>query len=266
MIATRARPPAAGGISFRELVLPKEHGSWSLALEPLVLGWCVAPSAAGALLGLSATAAFFARRPLQRLSLERRPQRRTAALRALAAVGLLAGLAFLGAAGLGGTAWLIFLIPPALAGGVFLLFDRRGEGREGLAEVAGAAAFGALPGALAALGGLEWPSAAALAAVMLARAVPTVLVVRAYLRGQKTGAWRTAPALAAAGMAMGVTLALVRAGCAPGVALGLVGLLTMRALFLLVRPRPSLRARTIGMGEAIGGVVFVVVVVAAWPC
>ncbi len=36
-----------------QLTLPKEHGSWSLALEPVAFGLLVAPSAAGAALTLA---------------------------------------------------------------------------------------------------------------------------------------------------------------------------------------------------------------------
>ena len=42
-----------------KLTLPKEHGSWSLALEPVAFGLLVAPSAAGAALALAAGLGFF---------------------------------------------------------------------------------------------------------------------------------------------------------------------------------------------------------------
>ena len=48
-----------------QLTLPKEHGSWSLALEPVAFGLLVAPSAAGAALALAAVSGFFLRRPLK---------------------------------------------------------------------------------------------------------------------------------------------------------------------------------------------------------
>lgn len=54
-----ASPPAS------TVFLPKEHGSWSLALEPLALGLLVAPTIAGAALTTAALAGFFARRPLK---------------------------------------------------------------------------------------------------------------------------------------------------------------------------------------------------------
>src|SRR5215472_11598321 len=48
-----------------KLVLPKEHGSWSLALEPVALGLLIAPSVAGGALAVAAVAVFFLRRPLK---------------------------------------------------------------------------------------------------------------------------------------------------------------------------------------------------------
>ena len=130
---------------WRELVLPREHGSWSFALEPLALGLMVAPSAAGACLALTVPAAFFARRPLHLALDEARADRRSEARRALAACAAAATLFFLGTLALGGAAWLAWLLPVAAAGAVFLHFDLRGAGREEVAEVAGAAAFALVP-------------------------------------------------------------------------------------------------------------------------
>ena len=39
--------------SWRELVLPKEHGSWAFAFEPIALGLLIAPSPAGGWLALA---------------------------------------------------------------------------------------------------------------------------------------------------------------------------------------------------------------------
>jgi hypothetical protein len=58
-----ALPPAAARPSalWRDLVMPREHGSWSLALEPLLFGLIAAPSLAGGGLALAVVAAFFGR-------------------------------------------------------------------------------------------------------------------------------------------------------------------------------------------------------------
>src|SRR5687768_6251637 len=101
---------------FKDVVLPKEHGSWSLAFEPIALGLFIAPSPAGALLAVALSAGFFARRPL-RISLhEPRADRRATAQRALILCAVIALLSMTGALLLGGIAWLWWLVPVAIAG------------------------------------------------------------------------------------------------------------------------------------------------------
>ena len=72
------------------LMLPKEHGSWSLALEPVALGLLVAPSAAGAALAAAAVSGFFLRRPWKLMSGAKRDPRQPLAV---AWVGILALIA-----------------------------------------------------------------------------------------------------------------------------------------------------------------------------
>jgi hypothetical protein len=250
---------------WRELVWPREHGSWSLALEPLALGLLVAPSAAGACLALAVVAAFFARRPLRTAWSDEREERRVAARGPLVALAVIAlGFSLAALALGGGAAWLAWLLPVAAAGAVFLFFDLRAAGREEAAEVAGAAAFAGVPAALAALAGWGAPAAAALALVMLGRSVPTVLAVRAVLRAQKTGDGRIGPALIAAGLALAVAAGLARGGLAPWTVVVLCALLALRAVAVLGWPRLALKARTLGMFEAVLGAVFVFAAACAW--
>jgi len=250
---------------FRDLVLPKEHGSWSLALEPLAFGLLIAPSVPWMLFGFAVVAGFFLRRPLGIAARDHRAERRAAArLAVVAGVGI--GGVFLAATLLAaGVGWLKWLLPSALCGGLFLSFDLRNAGRAETAEVAGAAAFAFLPAAIASLAGWGNREALALGLVMLGRAVPTVLSVRAALRGTKSGEHRPGLAVAAAAVACLIGIALARQSIAPWSAVGLLALLTARAIALLVFPRPALRARTIGMLEAALGVVFVLVTALAWP-
>lgn len=63
--ASVASGPLVRPASVGTVFLPKEHGSWSLALEPLALGLLVAPSLAGGALAGAVLAGFFARRPLK---------------------------------------------------------------------------------------------------------------------------------------------------------------------------------------------------------
>ena len=257
MAAIQAFSQAAPVASWRELVMPKEHGSWSLAFEPLALGLMVAPSLAGASLAFAVAAAFFARRPLNIAMRDHRADRRAAAFGAVLVCLGVACWFLLIALALAGGGWAPWLLPSVLLGAAFLAFDLRNGGREEAAEVAGAAAFAFLPAAIAVLA--DWPAFAAFALglVMLGRAVPTVLCIRAYLRGAKTGERRPGAALAAAAIAVAMGVMLARGGVAPGGAVVLLGLLLLRAVALLIFPRPALRARSLGVIEAAIGVVFV---------
>jgi hypothetical protein len=250
--------------SWREIVWPKEHGSWSLALEPVALGLLVAPSWGGVALAVAVIAAFFSRRPLRTAVTDARAERRTAARRALDACGVVALVGGIAAIVTAGIAWSLWLLPTVLGGAVFLFFDLQKAGRESYAEVAGAAAFSWLPAAFAAAAG--WPGAAAVALglVMLARAVPTVLTVRSALRARKTGTHSAGLPVVAAILAVVVVAAFARAGLMPRTALGFVGLFAVRAVAWLVFPRTRLRASTIGMLEAALGVAFVLALAATW--
>lgn len=242
---------------IRDVVMPREHGSWSLAFEPVALGCLVAPSRAGGWLALAIAAGFFARRPLRSVWRDRDDARRAAAwvaLVGLSAVGVVGLVGAVLAGGVGGVAWLL----PSLATGMgFLAFDLRNAGREECAEILGAFTFGWMPAVFAAWAGWSTAACFAVAVLMLGRAVPTVLVVRCCLRAGKTGTWRTAPALIATGVSLVVAALLYRFGALPLGAVALLGILAARAVFLVVSPRPALRARTLGMFEAILGAAFV---------
>lgn len=265
MSATRAISQSIPPLSWPELVLPKEHGSWAFAFEPIALGLLIAPSAVCGWLALSMALAFFARRPLRTAMGDTRPRYRAAARQALIACGAGALLAFGAAIACGGFTWLPWLLPTAAAGAIFLGFDLQKAGREGVAETAGVAAFAFLPAAFLAAAGATSSAAVAAAVVMLGRAVPTVLCVRACLRAAKTGTHQVAPALIAALVALGAAIGLARAGLAPVAAAWLLAALAGRAALLLVFPRPALRARTLGIIETVIGISFVLVTAATWP-
>ena len=242
---------------WRDVVLPKEHGSWSLAFEPIVFGLVAAPSAGGAWLALAVAGAFFARRPL-RLGWSKESGERRAAARAMlalcaAAIALGLGLA----TAQGGLGWLGWLVPSALCGAVFVAFDVRRDGRAAVAEVAGAVAFALVPAALAALAGRAPETCIALAVLMVGRAAPTVLTVRAALRMAKTGEPKIAPALGCAGAALASAAFCAAVGWTRWPAVAGLAVLAGRSFGLLVFPRPILRARTIGLIEAVLGLAYV---------
>jgi hypothetical protein len=258
------RFPMTPDANWRDLIWPKEHGSWSLALEPVALGLLAAPSGAGGALAVAAVAGFFCRRPLRTAVNDARAERRLAARRAAAGCALLALAALSVAIGLGGAGWLRWLLPSAVAGAVFAACDLRQAGREQYAELAGAVAFGWLPAAFVVLaGGSAW-AALALGAIMLARAVPTVLTVRSVLRSRKTGERHFVPALVMAVLSVAVVDVLYRRGDAPFVAVAAIAVFALRSAALLVYPRPPWRASRLGMMEAALGIAFVLAVGLAW--
>ena len=246
-----------------KLAFPKEHGSWSLALEPVVLGLLVAPTGAGAALAVAAVAGFFLRRPLKILSREQDYERWKTARASVLVLAIIAALGLLLTAKIGGMERLWPLLPAALAGLVFAWCDRRNEAREGAAEVAGAVAFGLLPAAFGVLAGWNGSAALALAAVMLVRSVPTVLTVRANLRIKKGQAVSILPALLAAGVGLALSAWLVSLRLAPWTAVFFAAVLATRTVWLLCW-RPRIAARTIGMVEATLGGLMVLALTATW--
>jgi hypothetical protein len=253
-----------GRIRWRDLVLPKEHGSWSLAGEPLALSLLAAPSLPGALLAFATAAAFFARRPLRIAFRDAKPSRRHEAAIALGVCVAVALGFFAAAVAAGGVAWLAWLLPSLALGAIFVHFDLQNEGRAEAAEIAGAAAFAFLPAAFGALAGWSAWSSLAFGVAMCGRAVPTVMCVRAVLRAAKTGVRRDAPALVAAAVAVVAAVAVAHDGLAPWTLVALTAAFFLRTIALLVFPRPRVRGRTLGIVEAAAGAVFVAATAFAW--
>lgn len=244
--------------------LPKEHGSWSLALEPLALGLLIAPSWAGGALASAALAGFFARRPLkaalEATSSARRKNARFAllGLTALAIIGMVEVLLL--------APWTALwpLLPAAVLGAVFVWFDAQGDSRAAAAEVAGSAAFAFVPAALATLAGLPLAVALALAVLALARSVPTVLVVRTCLRQAKGALASPVVPLQASVAALVAAVVLAANALAPWAAVVLAALLLGRALWLLELWRPDWPAKRLGMMEAALGLCYVAFIAALW--
>ncbi len=246
-----------------QLTLPKEHGSWSLALEPVAFGLLVAPSAAGAALALAAVSGVFLRRPMKLLLSRSNDSRQPLALVCVTVLALMgfSGLWLAARFGTAGGLWP--LLPAALAGAVFAWCDGRNVAREGAAEVAGAVAFGILPAAFGALAGWSLASSLALAAMMLLRSVPTVLTVRTCLRALKGQSFSNTPALMAAGAGILVTAWLATLRLAPWLAVFFAVLFALRTFWLLLW-RPRLTARTIGFTEAALGALMVLLLSLTW--
>jgi hypothetical protein len=246
-----------------QLVLPKEHGSWSLALEPVALGLCVAPSVGGVGLAMAAVAVFFLRRPLKLALAAKVDPRRPMAVACISVLSLLALTGLLLAVKIGGTEKLWPLLPAALAGMIFAWCDSRNVAREGAAEVAGAVTFSILPAAFATLAGWSLNASFALAAVSLVRSVPTVLCVRTLLRFHKGQNVTIAPAVTAAVAGCLVVVWLVWLRLAPWTAAVFALIFAIRTIWLLGW-RPRITPRRVGIVEAILGISMVLVLALTW--
>ena len=256
--ADKIRPAALS------IFLPREHGSWSLALEPIVLGMIVAPTIGGGGLAVAALAAFFARRPLRLSIAPGTPGRRRSARAALGLLLMMAAAGLLEAWVLGGIERLWPLAMATVSGALFLYFDLCGGSRAYAAEVAGAATYSFLPAAFASLAG--WPVSAALAltALMQARSVPTVMTVRSYLRTVKgQGTSIVAPLLASAVAALAAT-ALAYEHLAPWSGSIATLALAGRAAALLTVVHGSWSARQVGFTEALLGLGYILAIALAY--
>ena len=240
------------------LMVPKEHGSWSLALEPIVLGLLLAPSLGGAWLALAVLAAFFARRPLRIALHEPERERRDDAVTALSMCAMLALVAFALSLLSAGVAWIIWLTPVVLAGAVFVAFDIRNRGRAEAAEFFGATAFGVLPAVFVAMDHGSVAVSIAAALVMLVRSVPAVVAVRAILRARKTDEWRTGRAYFVSLLGVATLYGLIVMERVTSMTGLLLSLFVVPPVLLLAARRTA-RARTVGMIEAVLGAAYVMV-------
>jgi hypothetical protein len=264
MTMGRAERSAAASMSWRKLALPAEHGSWGLVLEPIGLGLLVAPSGPGALLGVAAFAAFLTRWPLK-MALRWRgaptPRAAWAWRFALAYAGA-ALLALAGVLAAAGAAPLAPLLAASPLAAVFLVYDVRNESRGWQAELAGAVAFATVTAAIARAGGWALAPACALSAALAARAITTVLYVRARIRLDRDRPAGRIIVLAAHGAALAAVGALTTARLVPALALAPSVVLAARAALGLAPNRRRVSIKTIGFLE-VGFGVFTVLALAA---
>lgn len=243
---------AAPAVKVRSVALPAEHGGWGFVLEPILLGLLVAPSLAGLLLGMALLGMFLARHPLKLVIADRKRGRRFARTGLAERFALLyCGLAAAGILGAALNGGLEILLPMALASPLMVMmlyYDFSGRSRDALPELAGPVGLAAVSSSIALAGGWPLPPALALWVLQSARAVPSVLYVRARLRLEhEKDANRTLPLVAqVAGIA--AALALRLAQVAPLLAVVPLVVLLARAWFGLFRRVPT-PAKIIGFRE-----------------
>lgn len=255
---TRART----GVRLKTIALPAEHGGWGFLFEPVALGLLLAPSVAGFYLALSAVGFFLARHPLTLLMLSRtRRSPRVALSIRFAALYLIIGTASLLAAfSFSAHSFLLPLLIALPLVLVQLLHDFTGRRRVLLSEVAGVIAISSLAAALALAGG--WRSAASFALwmIMVARALPAILYVRACLARVHGRSARTLPIWIAHVAALAVIVALAREALAPRLAVLAMMILLIRAVVGL-RKSPHVTPKQLGFTEIAFGAMTVLAVV-----
>jgi hypothetical protein len=247
-------------VRWRTVALPVEHGGWGLALEPVVLGLCVAPTMPGAFLALATVAAFLTRHPLKLAVGDRRRGRRfprtPVAERFALAYASVALVAFLLALT---TAPRIFLLPLAVAAPcavIQLVYDALGRSRALLPELSGATALAAVPASIALAAGWLLAPAFALWAVLAAtRVVPSILYVRTRLRKNHGKPSSVAPALSIHLLGCALALVLAQFGLIPLPAIAAAILLLLRAAFALSPLCPQVTAKQIGFSEIAFGLI-----------
>jgi hypothetical protein len=253
-------------VRLKPIALPSEHGSWGFLLEPLLLGLALAPTLAGFSLALAVAAAFLVRNPL-RVFLRARgggsPRfavaRRVALFYGIVAVlGVVAGAAVAGVAPL----WPLAAVSPLAV--VFVHFDARNRGRSMTAELLAPAGLAAATPAIVLAAG--WPTAAAVTAwvVVVIKALPTVIYIRARLRledGVRVTVW---PSATAHLLAVAVAVGLWWWGAVPLSVAGALAVLAARGIIGLTPVRWGRTPKQIGVLEFVFSGIYVVAVAAGY--
>lgn len=256
------------GIRLRTVAVPAEHGGWGFLLEPIVLGLLLSPTMAGLCLALATAGGFLARHPLKLFLHDRRRSIRTARLSLAWKVALsylaLSLVAVLGAYFLSGLRPLLplFLASPLAA--AYLVYESRSEARSLAAELTAPCALAAAAPAIVLAGGWAGTAAAALWALLIARAVPTILYVRARLRLERSGRSDTAPVLLGHAGALLLVGALWWVGLVPLLGLIAIAAIAARAAYGLSAQRSPATAKQVGLQEVGWGCAFVLIVLAGY--
>ncbi len=237
---------------WRGVALPAEHGGWGFVAEPLLLGVLVAVSSGGLWLITLAMGLFLMRQPLKIIVVDRKRGRRYGrtkiAERFLAIYGLIALIGFVGAltrAPIEAFFPSLFAAPLAF---VQLYYDLRGISRALWPELAGATAMGAFAGSIAIAGGWTLAQAWPLWAIITARAVSSIVYVRARIRKIKHIPYTPYPAIALHVIGLGAMVILASAGIIPCVTAIFFAILLLRAIYGLYYA-PTVAARVIGFQE-----------------
>lgn len=198
---------------LRSVAVPTEHGGWGLTAEPVVLGLAVAPSVAGACIGVAAMLAFLARTPLRVVLVDRHRQRdleRTALARRVLFVEVAAIVVLVAAAAM--TSADAFWWPAAVAAPLVMVelwFDTRSRSRRLVPELAGTYGICSVVAMILLAGGHHPAEAVAAWLILVGRATTAIPHVRAQIARLHHRPTSSATLLVADGAALAAAVAAV---------------------------------------------------------
>lgn len=245
---TRERP------AWRAVAVPSEHGGWGLTLEPVLLGLLIAPSGAGAALGVAAFVAFLVRTPLKLVAVDRRHDRwldrSRLALRIAMGELVVMGVMIV-VASTAGWAWSapVAIAAPLVA--VELWFDVHSRGRRLVAELCGAIGIASVAAAIVLASGESAALAGGAWLVLAGRGVGAIPFVRVQIARLRRGATSTSGSDGAQAMAVltGAIAVLVDSRMPAGLA----GLVVLAVLQIFWVRRPPVAAKVLGLRQMMLG-------------
>jgi hypothetical protein len=248
---------------LRSVTVPTEHGGWALTLEPVLLGLLVAPSIAGALLGVAAFLAFLVRTPLKLALVDLRRDRwlaRTRLATTVAAVELavIVILATLTTA-LAGPRWwaAVGVAVPFVA--VELWFDVRSRGRRLVPELCGAIVVCGVVAAITLAAGEHAALAAALWMLLAARALASIPFVRTQIVRLRAARGPVDVQSADVAQVAAIVLGAFAVALAGSTLAGFIALTAIAALQLMWLRRTPVPAKVLGMRQMALGLALVLV-------
>ena len=256
----------AKSATIKAVALPVEHGSWSLWLEPALLGWLVAPSVPGSWLLVASFALFLLRQPLKIAWIDRHRKRqyqRTQLAERFVllyiTIALLSGLAAILTTRSTDVLIPMLLVSPLLV--VQVYYDMRHESRHWLPEISATILLASVAASIAMAGGWGLVPALALSVIIACRAVPTICYVRARLRLEKGQPVRAGLSTALHLVALMVLVIFMQMGLISLLSVVAGGILLVRAVYGLSRWRRPARPQIIGIQEIVFGLIIVTMAV-----
>ena len=241
--------------AWRAVAIPSEHGGWGLTLEPVLLGLLIAPSIAGAALGVAAFLAFLVRTPLKLVAVDIRHDRwldRSRLALRIALVELIVMVVLVTVAvSTAGWTWIVPALVAAPLVAIELWFDIRSRGRRLVPELCGSIGIASVSAVIVVASGDSATLAAGVWLVLAARAVGAIPFVRAQIMRLRRGATTTRVSDGAQGVA--VLIGVVAVVVDDRMLAGLCGLVVLAALQITWVRRPPIAAKVLGVRQMLLG-------------